>query len=188
MLTESSTAALKNPADYVLGFSSYREAERHGFYSLKRLREMGLSVPDSMRPHYRAMVSTHYGRNYVYSREQCKAINPGKTEDQSTHDRSIKDRHGNGYASITTDSCCSHELTATFLCDKYDSARHRKVYCPENFDPEELPQELLPYRAEMARLFHVLHLLGIEQQKKRTSSRGRKGTTSPTRCRNSKNG
>ena len=156
----------KNQADYVRLFKSYREAELHGFYSLKRLKEMGLMVPDSMRPHYRAMVETHYGRNCVYSKEQCKAINPGKTEDQSTHDRSIKDRHGNGYASITTDSCCSHELTATFLCDKYDSARHRKVYCPENFDPEELPQELLPYRAEMARLFHVLHLLGIEQQKK----------------------
>ena len=127
--------------------------------------EFDLFVPDEVRPCYEAMVSTHYGRNYVYSKEQCKAIKPGKTEDQSLLPLPVTDRHGNGYASITTDSCCSHGLTATFLCDKYDPARHRKVYCPENFDPEGLPEELLPYRAEMVRLFHVLHLLGIEQQR-----------------------
>ena len=65
MPTESSTAARKNPTDYVRGFASYTEAERHGFYSLKRLRELGLFVPDEVRPCYEAMVSTHYGRNCV---------------------------------------------------------------------------------------------------------------------------
>jgi len=166
MPTESSTTRPKNPADYVVGFSSYREAEKAGYFSLKRLKEMGLSVPDSMRPYYRAMVETHYGRNCVYSQEQCKAIKPGKTEDQSLLLLPVTDRQGIGNASITTDSCCCNVLTATFLCDKYDPKAHRQVYCPENFDPEGLPQELLPYRAEMVRLFHVLHLLGIEQQRK----------------------
>ena len=112
------------------------------------------------------MVDTHYGRNYVYSKDQCQPLNGRKNEDQSLLPLPVTDKQGIGNASITTDSFCSHGLTATFLCDKYDPARHRKVYCPENFDPEGLPQELLPYRAEITRLFHVLHLLGIEQQRK----------------------
>ncbi len=71
MPTESSTAARKNPTDYVRGFASYKEAEQAGYFSLKRLKEMGLVVPDSMRPHYLAMVETHYGRYPVYSKDQC---------------------------------------------------------------------------------------------------------------------
>ena len=188
MPTESSTAARKNPADYVIGFSSYREAEKAGYFSLKCLREFGLFVPDEVRPLYKAMVSTHYGRNCVYSREQCKAIKPGKTEDQSTHDRSIKDRQGNGYASITTEGCCCHELTATFLCDKYDSARHRKVYCPENFDPEGLPQETPPTEPKR-RGRSTSSISSVSSNRGRgMSSSGRSTTTWRTRCRVSANG
>ena len=94
-------------------FKSYREAELHGYHSLKRLKDFGLSVPDSMRPHYKAEVGTHYGSYPVYSKEQCKAITPGKTEDRSLHPLQVTDKQGNGYASITTDSCCSNVLTAT---------------------------------------------------------------------------
>ena len=52
-------------------FKSYPEAALHGYHSLKRLKELGLSVPDSMRPYYRFMVETRYGRYPVYSKEQC---------------------------------------------------------------------------------------------------------------------
>jgi hypothetical protein len=36
-----------------------------------------------------------------------------KNEDRSLHPLPITDKQGNGYASITTDSCCCHALTAT---------------------------------------------------------------------------
>ena len=52
-------------------FKSYPEAASHGYHSLKRLKEMGLSVPDSMRLNYRFMVETKYGRYPVYSKDQC---------------------------------------------------------------------------------------------------------------------
>ena len=55
----------------IRGFSSYREAELHGYYSLKRLKEMGLFVPDSMRPYYQCVVESKYGRHAVYSKQQC---------------------------------------------------------------------------------------------------------------------
>jgi hypothetical protein len=61
----------KNQADYVRLFKSYPEAALHGYHSLKRLKELGLSVPDSMRPYNRFVVETRYGRYPVYSREQC---------------------------------------------------------------------------------------------------------------------
>ncbi len=61
----------KNQADYVRLFKSYPEAASHGYHSLKRLKEMGLSVPDSMRLNYRFVVETRYGRFPVYSKEQC---------------------------------------------------------------------------------------------------------------------
>jgi len=48
---------------YVRGFSSYGEAELHGYFSLKRLKQLGLSVPDWMRPYYECAVETKYGRN-----------------------------------------------------------------------------------------------------------------------------
>ncbi len=57
---------------YVRGFKSYREAELHGYYSLKRLREMGLSVPDWMRPYYECAVETQYGRYPVYPRARTR--------------------------------------------------------------------------------------------------------------------
>ena len=63
--------ARKNQADYVRLFKSYPEAASHGYHSLKRLKEMGLSVPDSMRPYNRFVVETRYGRYPVYSRDQC---------------------------------------------------------------------------------------------------------------------
>ena len=37
---------------------------------------------------------------------------------------------------------------------------------PRTSTRKDCREELLPYRAEMVRLFHVLHLLGIEQQRK----------------------
>ena len=52
-------------------FKSYPEAALHGYHSLKRLKELGLSVPDSMRLNYRFMVETKYGRYPVYSKDQC---------------------------------------------------------------------------------------------------------------------
>ena len=61
----------KNQADYVRLFKSYPEAASHGYHSLKRLKQLGLSVPDSMRLHYRFMVETKYGKFPVYSKEQC---------------------------------------------------------------------------------------------------------------------
>ena len=57
-------------------FPSYREAELHGYCSLKRLKGMGLSVPDPVRPHYRVVVETKYGRFPVYSKEQCAGQTP----------------------------------------------------------------------------------------------------------------
>ena len=132
-------------------------------------------VPSIHAPHYRAMVSTHYGRNYVYSKEQCKAINPGKTEDQSTHDRSIKDRHGNGYASITTDSCCSHGLTATFLCDKYDSARHQEGLLPRELRPGRTAGgNSSPTEPKWCGCSTSFTSSGSNNKRRRTSSSGRR--------------
>jgi hypothetical protein len=74
-------------ADVVRLFKSYSEAELHGYYSLKRLKGMGLFVPDPVRPHYRVVVETKYGRFPVYSKEQCGGQTPQKTQgatDQET--------------------------------------------------------------------------------------------------------
>jgi hypothetical protein len=48
--------------DIVRLFQSYREAELHGYYSLKRLKALGLSVPDSIRPNYK----TPFKNNFVF--------------------------------------------------------------------------------------------------------------------------
>ncbi len=53
------------------GFSSHREAEHNGYYSLKRLKQLGLSVPDWMRPYYAAAVETRHGNLPVFSRQQA---------------------------------------------------------------------------------------------------------------------
>ena len=58
-------------ADVVRFFKSYSEAELRGYYSLKRLKVLGLMVADSMRPNYKVVVETRYGRFPVYSKEQC---------------------------------------------------------------------------------------------------------------------
>ncbi len=55
-------------------FKSYREAELHGYYSLRRLKELGLFVPDFMRPYYECVVETRYGNRSVYSRKQAREI------------------------------------------------------------------------------------------------------------------
>ena len=66
-----SAEAIERSLDVVRLFKSYREAELHGFYSLKRLKETGLSVPDSMRRRYQAQVETKYGRFPVYSKNNA---------------------------------------------------------------------------------------------------------------------
>jgi hypothetical protein len=52
-------------------FGSYREAELCGYYSIRRLGQMGLSVPDSIRPYYERMVATRHGNLPVFSRQQA---------------------------------------------------------------------------------------------------------------------
>jgi hypothetical protein len=42
-----------------------------------------------------------------------KHVSYDKNEDRSLHPLQATDKQGNGYASITTDSCCCHTLTAT---------------------------------------------------------------------------
>jgi hypothetical protein len=66
-----SADATKQLPGVVRLFKSYPEAALHGYHSLKRLKEMGLMVPDSMRLNYRFMVETKYGRYPVYSKDQC---------------------------------------------------------------------------------------------------------------------
>jgi hypothetical protein len=66
-----SADATKQLPGVVRLFKSYPEAAMRGYHSLKRLKELGLSVPDSMRLYYRFMVETKYGRYPVYSKDQC---------------------------------------------------------------------------------------------------------------------
>ena len=70
-LTNVADQARKNQVDYVRLFKSYPEAASRGYHSLKRLKEMGLSVPDSTRPKYSFLVATRFGNLPVYSREQA---------------------------------------------------------------------------------------------------------------------
>ena len=53
-------------------FKSYPEAELHGFYSLKRLRQMGLEVREREHWNYLYVVATRYGNLPVFSREQAR--------------------------------------------------------------------------------------------------------------------
>ena len=64
-------AANKRP---VCLFPSYREAELRGYYSLKRLRQMGLEVREREHWNYLYMVATPYGNLPVYSREQASGV------------------------------------------------------------------------------------------------------------------
>ena len=61
-------------------FKSYREAELCGFYSIKRLKQMGLFVSDFMRPYFTCQVETKYGDFAVYSKEQCGGKAPWETQ------------------------------------------------------------------------------------------------------------
>ena len=69
-------------------FRSYREAELHGYYSLKRLRQTGLEVRERERWNYLYVVATPYGNLPVYSKEQARDSRaadpvPGPSEPQS---------------------------------------------------------------------------------------------------------
>ena len=52
-------------------FPSYREAELRGYYSVKRLRQMGLEVRECEHRNYVYMVATRYGNLPVYSKGQA---------------------------------------------------------------------------------------------------------------------
>jgi hypothetical protein len=69
-------------------FRSYREAELHGYYSLKRLRQTGLEVRERERWNYLYVVATPYGNLPVYSKEQARDSRaadpvPGPSEPKS---------------------------------------------------------------------------------------------------------
>jgi hypothetical protein len=53
-------------------FPSYREAELRGYYSLKRLRQMGLEVRERKHWNYLYMVAPCHGNLPVYSKEQAR--------------------------------------------------------------------------------------------------------------------
>ena len=55
-------------------FSSYREAELRGYYSLTRLRQMGLEVQECEHWNYVYVVATRYGNLPVYSKEQASGV------------------------------------------------------------------------------------------------------------------
>ena len=55
-------------------FPSYREAKLRGYYSLKRLRQMGLEVRDCEHRNYVYVVATRYGNLPVYSKEQASGV------------------------------------------------------------------------------------------------------------------
>jgi len=55
-------------------FKSHWDAELHGYFSLKRLKKLGLAVPDSKRPNFRWLVDTKYGQYPVYARDQCDSL------------------------------------------------------------------------------------------------------------------
>ena len=65
-------------------FSSYWEAELHGYYSVTHLGQMGLFVPDSVRPYYECLVETRRGNLPVYSIKQCATVSQVGSESQAS--------------------------------------------------------------------------------------------------------
>ena len=80
-------------------FSSYLEAARHGYYSLNRLKEMGLEVRELEYQNYLYVVESHGRDLSVYSIQQCDNILQGR----QGLDASAKSLGGNGVTDQETD-------------------------------------------------------------------------------------
>ena len=154
--------ALKNPTDYVRGFSSYTEAERHGFYSLKRLREFDLFVPDEVRPCYEAMVvDSRYGKNAVYRKEQAK----GRNENGGTDQESIPNKQELAPSSSLPfdDGFVANYVSEKGLGLKFPLRRSKgenascKAYFPDGFEAKDMAA-IQGMEEEAAVVFHQLYL------------------------------
>jgi hypothetical protein len=163
MPTESSTATRKTPTDYVRGFSSYQEAERHGFYSLKRLRELGLFVPDELRPCYEAMVSTHYGMYPVYGREQATGKGEKGSSDATDQDSTHNKQEQALVSSLPFDDhIVTKVVSETSLGRKFPLRRSRgenascRAYFPDGFEAKDMAA-IEGMKEEAAVLFDQLY-------------------------------
>ncbi len=154
--------ALKNPTDYKRGFSSYKEAEQAGYFSLKRLREFGLFVPDEVRPCYEAMVvDSRYGKNAVYRKEQAK----GRNENGGTDQESIPNKQELAPSSSLPfdDGFVANYVSDTGLGLKFPLRRSKgenascKAYFPDGFEMKDMAA-IMGMEEEAAVVFHQIYL------------------------------
>jgi hypothetical protein len=157
--------ARKNPTDYVIGFSSYKEAEKAGYFSLKRLKELfGLYVPDDVRPCYEAMVSTHYGMYPVYRLEQARRKGE-KGNSGATDQESIPNKQEQAPSSSLPfdDGFVAKVVSEKELPPKSQLRRSKgenvtcKAYFPEDFEAKDMVT-IQGMEEEAAVVFHQLYL------------------------------
>jgi hypothetical protein len=175
MPTQYSPAELRKAnGRTVKGFKSYPEAERHGYFSAKNLKQkFGLSVPERVLPLYDATVSTNWGAKAVYTLKQCRKPEEVRRETSPAQIPEIPDHYK---PSSPPPSPPHYDMDHVVIQESLrylrqetpetenKDLRRRKTYLPEHLDLEKALPELVAVKPQVESLLDILHRRRIQEK------------------------